>query len=170
MAIQETTNASGSVVNGNRTFHDRIIIPMGECSYFNTTGTAITISGISDGSTNMVVVNPVTTVNATSYEFTDSNGRLTYTGAVTKMFHTAMTLSLSPAQANDTFVVGLAINGTVQPGKILQDTGATGDIQAFSFLTMIELALNDYIEIYIGNLTAAQNAVVKSLNLFALGM
>jgi hypothetical protein len=155
---------------GNKTFGGRMIVPMGETSYFNTTGTNITISAISDGSTNMVLVNPVTSVTGTSYEFTDSNGRLTYTGSITKMFHTALTISFSPATTNEEFVVGLAKNGTVQPGKILQKVANTSDIQAFSFHVMVELATNDYIEVYVGNVSSTGDFVVKTLNIFAMGM
>lgn len=35
---------------------------------------------------------------------------------------------------------------------------------------MAELATNDYLELYIGNLTDADDFTIKTLNLFALGM
>jgi hypothetical protein len=144
--------------------------PMGECSYFSTTGTLITIAAQSDGSTNMVLVNPATTQNADNYLFTDSNGRLTYTGIATRMFHTALTISFAPASPNEEFVIGLAKNGTVLPGKILQRVGNTVDVEAFSFHVMTSLATNDYIEVYVGNIISTADFTVKSLNLFAIGM
>lgn len=143
--------------------------PMGECSYFSVTGTAITIAAQSDGSTNMVLVNPATSFNNDSYLFTNSNGRLTYTGIATKMFHAALTMSMSPDAANETFVIGLAKNGVVQSGKVLCKLTTATDVKAFSFHVMISLATNDYIEIYVGNLTSTADVVIYSLNLFAMG-
>lgn len=92
------------------------MLPMGEVSYFNTTGTLVTISSTSDGSTNMVVVAPTSTL-VNDMEFDNggaNNGRLRYTGAVSKTFHIAVTLSGTPATVNDIFVFGVAKNGTVQ--------------------------------------------------------
>lgn len=160
--------------DGNITPVGRLIVPMGEISYFSTTGTAVAIAAQSDGSTNMVVVAPTTALSSGVYEFDNggsNNGRLRYTGADTKMFHTAITMSLSPAGANDTFVVGLAKGGTVvAASKILQKVVTAGDTQAFAFHCMVELATNNYIEVYVGNTTDADDVTVKTLNLFAMGM
>lgn len=147
-----------------------VVFPMGECDYFNTTGTAIAIAAQSDGSSNMVLLNPVTTHNPCSHLFTTNDaGRMTYTGLQTKCFHTAITLSISPLNQNETFVVGLAINGVVGTGKIIQKVANTSDTQAFSFHSFVELATNDYIEVYIGNISSANDVNLKTLNMFAMG-
>lgn len=151
----------------------RMILPMAEASYFNTTGTAITISAQSDGSTNMVVVAPTTTFSNDSWF--DNGGwntwRIRYTGATTKTFHCAITFTGAPATANDEFVFWVAKNGTTMAGcKVLQKFGTSTDSQAIAIHCMVSLATNDYIELYVGNITASRNVTVKSLNVFAMWM
>ena len=80
-------------------------------------------------------------------------------------------MSLIPATASDSVVIGFAKNGTVSTNhKVIQTLGTTSENQVVSLNRMIELATNDYIEIFIGNLTAGRNVTVKSLNLFMLGV
>lgn len=168
--------ASGGVstgtlaTSGTYTPAGRVVVPMGEVSYFNTTGTAVTISGTSDGSTNMVVVAPTSTGNFDA-DFNNgggNTGRLRYTGATTRMFHVALTVSGTPSQNNDVFVFGIAKNGTpVAASKVLSSFTGT---QTTAIHLFISLATNDYLEMYIGNMTAARNITIKSINLFAMGM
>ena len=142
--------------------------PMGELEYFSMTGTVITISGTSDGSTNMVKVAPTTTGDF--HTETDNgganDGRLRYTGTATKMFHCAVTLSGTPANPNDVFVFGIAHNGTVD----CKTLGSASGTQASALHCMVMLATNDYIEFYIGNTTASRNFTVKTLNIFMMGV
>lgn len=152
--------------SGNTTIKYRLLQPMGEVDYFSMTGTSITISGTSDGSTNMVVVNPVTTLNNDSGFDSPSAGRLRYTGATTRMFHCALTVSGTPANPNDVFVFGAAKNGTPDCKVI----GSASGTQFSALHCMLEFATNDYIELYVGNTTASRNFTVKSLNIFAMGM
>jgi hypothetical protein len=151
----------------------RLIVPMGEISYFDTTGTTISIASTSDGSTNMVVVNP-TTALSTSYEFDNggsNNGRLRYTGTTTKMFHIACTISIASTAANDLFVFGVAKNGSVvAASKVLMKVIGAADTQSTALHLMVEMATNDYLELYVGNTTDTDDLVVKTLNLFAMGM
>lgn len=144
--------------------------PMGEVSYFNTTGTSVTIGSSSDGTTNMVKIAPITTGNFMMQ--TDNggadNGRLRYTGTLTKTFHIAVTTSGTPATANDVFVMGVAKNGAVVAStKVL---GSASGTQFSALHAMITLATNDYIELFVGNTTAGRNITIKSLNMFMLGM
>lgn len=159
-----TISSSGDITPGGR-----LKVPMGEVAYFNMTGTLITAPGTSDGSTNMTLVNPPSTFTTTSEQFTaSSNGRLLYTGSTTRMFHIAITVSGTPATANDIFVWGAAKNGTVLvPSKVL---GSSSGTQFSSLHVYTQLATNDYLELYIGNTTATRNFTVKSLNIFAMGM
>lgn len=152
--------------------------PMGEVSYFSTTGTAINISGLSDGTTNMIV-SAVSTPTATNLksmpmnEFsTNTNGRLVYDGKTTRTFHIACTISISPSTSNDQFVFGVSKNGTVvAASKIIQKSGSTTDTQSTAMHVVIVLAKGDYLELQVGNLTASGRDVnIKTLNLFALGM
>ena len=146
----------------------RIRVPMAELEYFSTTGTVITISQISDGSTNMVVI-PVTTTLDNDYEFDNggsNNGRLRYTGSVTRSFHVAVTISGTPANPTDIFVFGVTENGSTDC-KVL---GSSSGTQFSALHCMVSLATNEYIELYVGNLSGARNFTIKSLNIFAMGM
>jgi len=145
--------------------------PMGEVSYFNTTGTAVTISAQSDGSTNMVKVAPVTSGNF-HYQFDNggaNDGRLRYTGSETLFFHIALTWSAKGA-ANNRFVLGVAKNGSViASGKVIQDLTTTS-VQGSAIHVAVSMVTNDYLELFVGNLSAVNNVTVLTLNLFAMGM
>src|SRR3990167_298437 len=144
--------------------------PMGEISYFNTTGTAVTIAEQSDGSTNMVVCAPVTALNSDSFEFDNggsNNGRLRYTGRKTKLFHVACTISIASSGDADMFVFGIAKGGTVVAAtKILNKITTALDTQSTALHGYISLATNEYIELYVGNTTDGDDLTIKSINLF----
>jgi len=159
--------------------------PMGEVSYFNTTGTTVTIPyqyietpdvlpTPNGGYNYMVPCNPTTVFAGMEMDFDDggsNNGTLRYIGRTPRLCHIACTISVSPATANDEFVFGVAKNNTVvASSKIIQRAGATADAQSTAMHVVILLNHNDYINFYVGNDIAARNVVVKSLNLFALGM
>jgi hypothetical protein len=150
--------------------------PMGEISFFSGTPKIITISSISNGTTNMVLCNPATvlTTGMMSKGFDNggaSSGRLRYTGLTTRVFHVACTISVGPVTSNDQFVFGVAKNGTVLPSsKVIQKTNNSGEIMSTALHVMVTLAQNDYLELYVGNMTAGRNMEIYSINFFALGM
>jgi len=177
--LQEWQKSDGTVyakmdATGNIVPVQRLILPMGETNYFNTTGTAITISAQSDGSTNMVLVNPTTALSSGEYEFDNgggNTGRLRYTGTTTKMFHIACTISFSPDNANDEFVVGVAKNGTViSTSKIISKARGIGETSTTALHVMAEMATNDYLELYVGNISGTGNFTIKTLTMFAMGL
>ena len=148
---------------------------MGEINYFNTTGTTITIASASDGSTNLVKVSPVTALSADIFEFDNggaNDGRLRYTGATTKMFHTAFTISMDASSGSGTnlYVFGIAKNGAASNCKVIQSIAVSNDTQSTALHGMVSLATNDYLELYAGNLTDGDDLIVKTMNLFAMGL
>lgn len=174
--IATGTNKTAFVVdsNGDTRPYGRLMLPMGEVNYFNTTGTLVSIATVSDGSTNMVKVAPTTTLN-NDLEFDNggaNNGRLRYTGATTKMFHSAFTISMDGEGAGtNLYVFGFAKNGTVVSNcKVIQSIAVSNDTQSTALHCMISLATNDYLELYVGNLSDADDITVKTVNLFAMGM
>jgi len=159
--------------------------PMGEVSYFNTTGTTVIIPyqyietpdvlpTPNGGYNYMVPCNPTTVFAGMEMDFDNggsNNGTLRYIGRTPRLCHIACTISVSPVTANDEFVFGVAKNNTVvASSKIIQRAGATADAQSTAMHVVILLNYNDYINFYVGNDIATRNVVVKSLNLFALGM
>ena len=160
--------------SGTNTFDGKVELPMGEVSYFNTTGTGVTISAQSDGSTNMVKCS-VTSVLSDPCSCFDNgganNGRLRYVETVTKDFHIACTISIAPEEANDTFVFGVAKNGTIIDScKVLVKVLNAGDTRSTALHAFTSLATNDYLELYVGNTTDAGDVTIKTLTLFAMGM
>lgn len=151
---------------------DDFTIAMGEVSYFNTTGTSVTISGTSDGSTNMVVA-AVASGTMTSLYFDNGGadtGRIRYIGKLPRMLHIATSLSLTPATNSDQFVVGIAKNGTVDADcKAIQKLGTTTDTQSTALHCMVNVVYGDYIELYVGNMSGARNVTIKALNIGLVG-
>ena len=174
IAIDTLLSNLGLRASGGESFFDtRLMLPMGEISYFNMTGTAVVIVAQSDGSTNMVKAAPTTTLD-NDKEFDNGgadDGRLRYIGATTRSFHVACTISVAPASANDTFVFGVAKNGTVLAASkvLIQATTAAG-IRSTAMHAMVSLATNDYLELFVGNTTDTDDCTVHSLNIFAMGM
>jgi hypothetical protein len=150
--------------------------PMGEVSYFSTGGTTVTISSqtTDGGLTNMVSCGPATAFSGMAMDFDNggsNNGTLRYIGRTPRLCHIACTISVSPATANDEFIFGVAKNGSVYvSSKIIQRMGATTDAQSTAMHVVIPLNYGDYLNLYVGNMIAGRNVLVKSLNLFALGM
>lgn len=154
--------------NGNT---DNLLFPMGEMYYFDVTGTNIGISAVSNGSTNMVLCNPTTT-NSTAMEFDSPQaGRLRYKGTKTKMFHIACTITFKTGSAGDQYVFGVAQNGSIIPGsKILQKYASASDVQSTAIHIVAMLATDEYLELYVGNMTSTADITVHTINMFALGM
>lgn len=148
--------------------------PMGEVSYFSLTGTNIGITATSNGSTNMVVCRPTTTL-LNRGEFDNggvNNGTLRYTGKNTKTFHIACTISGTLVSGtNKTLVFGIGKNGVVQSNsKVLNRFSNTTDLQSTSLHVMLALAPNDYLEFYVGNTTDSEDFSFRTFNLVAIGM
>lgn len=184
LTLQPANATNGGVVTagtqtfgGMKTFKDdmtpagRLMIPMGELSYFNTGGQTIAISNSSDGSTNLYKVNPSTALTSGSFEFDNNatnNGTLRYTGATTRYFHIAVTLSATPSNANDVFVFVIYKSGVAQnTSKVLGSSSGTQFSAMHVFLSLVK---DDTLELYIGNMTAGRSVTIKSMNMFALGM
>ena len=178
LLLSNTVFYSDTVISGNLraegdiTPAGRLMIPMGEINYFSTTGTLITIIAQSDGSTNMVLVNPVTTLNNDSLFEMSANGRLTYVGVQTRTFHTACTISFDGEGAStNVYVFGIAKTGTMlTASKVLTSIAAVGDIESTALHVMVTLSTNDYLELFVGNMTDTDDITVKTLTLFGMGM
>lgn len=145
----------------------------GEASYFSTTGITIDIISASNGSSNMVKVAPTTTFTP-FYNFDNggsNNGRIRYIGNNTDTFHIAVTISVASTGPNDNFVYGIAKNGIVlSTSKVIQKITNSGDTKSTALHVATTMSKNDYLELYVGNLSDTDDAIVKTVNIFALGM
>ena len=167
------TTDGDATFTGDVTPEGNLILPMGEFSYFDLTGTTVTIAAISDGSTNMVKAAPTSTLSSGAMSFDNggaNNGRLRYTGATTRMMHIACSVSFSGGN-NDTIVIGIAKNGTVlSESKVLRMMNSNGDVGSTALHLYVTMNTNDYLEVFFGNTSAIANITCNSLNLFAMGM
>jgi hypothetical protein len=141
----------------------------GSTNYFNTTGTAVAIPAISDGQTNMVKAAVGTTLGAVEVGF-DAGGdisRLRYTGNTTRVFNVTAVLSAA-IPVNDTLVVALAKNGSVDiTTRVLQKSAVAGAAHNITLSAQVSLALNEYLEVYVGNTVSAVGTTVHALRINA---
>ena len=159
--IVKSTLASTQVVALDR-------FPMGEVSMSSNT----TVTTISAANTYYKVAG-TTSLCAGSYNFTNGgvSNRLTYTGTKNKMFHIACTLSASASSNNQTVKAVVYKNGTALTRGITQfKLFGNGDIGSATIHVMIDLALNDYLELRIQNISGANNVTVTEMNMFAMGV
>jgi len=110
-------------------------------------------------------------ISTMAVNFSNSSaGRLTYTGTKTRMFHTAYTISaIDSKSANVSFTVFK--NGAItssQGGTVELDLGGTSNSTAIHI--MVELATNDYIELYGRTSTANNDVTVRYVNMFAMAL
>ncbi len=147
-------------------------LPVGEISYFDTTGTLVTInSATTDGSSNMFVCNPATTVSTNSIDFISSgNGVLQYTGTTTRSFRISATIT-AMTNSSGAFIFQLKKTNTtlIPSSRIVQKLNISED-QSSTIQAFVTLAPNDFIVLLIGKIDGTADVRIKTLNLFALGL
>lgn len=141
----------------------------GQLYFFDLLGTDITISGTSDGSTNMVKIN-VATALSQEVNFNNGgsdNGRIKYTGVPTIKCTIAATIGFTTFINADAYVFCIAKTGTTDNStRNIYTSRTTTDLDSVAITGMVELATNDYVELYVGNMTEISNIKIKSLNLW----
>lgn len=100
-----------------------------------------------------------------------ASNRLRYTGAVTKSAHIACSFSVTSSGNGKLYEFTVAKNGTPIPGSEVQRKIGTGaDVGTGAIHTAVDLAQNDYLELWVENLTDGTDATIETLNLFAMMM
>jgi hypothetical protein len=108
-----------------------------------------------------------TTTSADLYRVTHPmNNRLTYTGSKTRSFHVIASMSVSQNNNNRYFSFYVAKNGVILPEsrqdiKIVSST----DQVSVTLSCRVNLAPNDYIEIWVENQTATTDVTLQTMNL-----
>lgn len=106
-----------------------------------------------------------TTNDAITQKFTHTSNRLTYTGALSRDFRVLVAATITSGANNE---VGLYIakNGTVIGNSEQYITAnAAGRAEGGGCQTVISLATNDYLELFVENDTAATNITVEFLSM-----
>ncbi len=108
-----------------------------------------------------------TTASATNQKFTHTTNRLTYTGGITKEFVITSSVSANSVVTNNVNItVRVAKNGTtIADSESQATTSASGRNENFFCQTIVSLATNDFIELFIANNTNANNLLATELNL-----
>ncbi|MGZ0016751.1 hypothetical protein [Yeosuana sp. AK3] len=174
---------------GNKTFKGnliasgRLMIPMGEISFFDYSGFITSFGSKSNGvggNDNMTKIDPTLSgtfpsrVKFVNDMFgTGNNSALTYQGNVGRYFHIALSFSYLPGTGNDTYGFGVAKNGLVQDASkiFIRTQSSNTDHQSSAMHVLLWLEPNDYIEFYVGNMDTNSSSIkIKSFNFVAIGM
>jgi hypothetical protein len=109
-------------------------------------------------------------IGADFYNFAmDTNGQLKYTGPTRRMAMLTASISMTAAQANKTFEVAIAKNGTVHtPSIIRRKIGVAGDVGAAAAHALVHLETDDYVSLVVRNTTDASNVTINLSNLVAM--
>ncbi len=108
-----------------------------------------------------------TTLESISQKFTHSSNRLTYGGALTRDFRINVTATMTSGN-NQELGVRIAKNGTtVSNTTSISTTSGTGKAEGAACQGVIQLATNDYLEIFVSNETATANVTVTYLSVIA---
>lgn len=108
-----------------------------------------------------------TTTGISQSNFTHSSpGRLTYTGTVTGTFYVTANMSFVSSANNLTITSSIAKNGTpIASSEMPFFKTASTDVKQVTCFAVVDLAQNDYIEIYITDDSAASTVTANAATL-----
>ena len=135
---------------------------IGQCYYTNnTTQNPIATTGVFEK------ILGTTTASAVNQKFNHTDNRLTYTGGITRSFRvTASSSAQAITTNNTTILIRAAKNGvTIAESESQATTSGTARNENFYSQAIVELATNDYLELWIANATNANNLLVTELNM-----
>ena len=135
---------------------------IGQCYYINnTTQNPIATTGVFEK------ILGTTTESSVNQKFNHTNNRLTYTGGITRSFRVTASCSAQAITTNNTTIlVRAAKNGvTIAESESQATTSGTARNENFYSQAIVELATNDYLELWIANATNANNLLVTELNM-----
>jgi hypothetical protein len=130
-------------------------------NYFDfSSGSVTTIANINT----WVKLNTSTTLGFSRNGLAHSNNRITRTGATTRVFQLEGITSVTSGN-NNVIHVAFFKNGALWPCSEQENTtGVGGRATAVPFHCLIELAENDFIEVYVKNATGANNITLDNVN------
>ena len=114
-----------------------------------------------------------TTQNANIQGFTHASpNRLIYTGAMTKNFHSGITVTFEASNnATTNFEFALFKNGVITPGSTVAMT-TTNSLyrESTAIHKVVELATNDYIELWVRRISGTADLTIAFYNMFTLAL
>ncbi|GGK42972.1 MULTISPECIES: hypothetical protein [Flavobacteriaceae] len=185
----EQTVAGNKTFTGTLTAEGRLMIPMGEISYYSSSelGLLIDITGQSTGTAlgtdNMIKIDTGSGTEFVNDNFgLGANSTLTYQGAVGRYFHIALSFSYRPVNDKDVFIFGVArttdrnndgsrTTEVEDQSKLVITTGVQADYNSSAMHVLLWLDSDDSIDFYVGNMkTSGGDIYIKSFNFVAIGM
>jgi len=171
--ILDTINFSGGATYVAGVQHDDNKALFQNCKNISNTAEVGQMYFINNATQNAIATQSVfekiegtTTASIQNEKFSHTNNRLTYTGGITREFVITASCSAQAIQTNATTItVRIAKNGTtIAESESQATTSATGRNENFYCQALVELAQNDYIELFIANQTNANSLLVTELN------
>ena len=100
-----------------------------------------------------------------------ANNRLTYTGTPTRLFLVQVHASQVTASGSVVVHYRIAVDGTtVSSSEVIRKQNTTpSDVGAFALGTIVSLATNSYVELFLKNATSSTTVTVSAGNLLVWG-
>jgi hypothetical protein len=137
----------------------------GEYYISSITATSIGTAG------NFVKVNGTTTAGFLSNFTHPASNRLTYTGTATRKFLVAAALSFHGTGTNDyKFAFHKNTSSLLSPSIVSTTGTGSGNLAHVSIQTIVELATNDFIEVFVTNADATNSATIDFMNVTAVAL
>jgi hypothetical protein len=128
--------------------------------YINTPNTTV----ISAKNVPTKVSGTTTAANLFRADTGSQSNRLRYTGTKTRFFEVIVTFSLFGGN-QDVYAFFIYKNGVRVPSIYVENKVASnGDIGAATIMGTVELAPNDYVELWVENLSASANCTINAMN------
>jgi hypothetical protein len=114
--------------------------------------------------TDKVLAAGVFTQGSSQHIAVNTNGRVTYLGKRNKFVKISISISMQPVFGNDrALTVTLAKNGVLDNTSLVTNTINVGRQIAVPLSWGFDMETNDYIEVFLGNLTSTDNILVGQL-------
>lgn len=143
-----------------------------EDSFGNMYLTTSTATHISTSTTPTKVEGVTAAENLANFEAVGNN-RLKYTGTTTRTFSVVCSMSFASSSKNDVFAFYIYHGGGSNPGvlnstKVKRFIAATSDVGALSVSGLVELASNEWVEVWAENLDTIKNEIDLNVETFNL--
>jgi hypothetical protein len=136
-------------------------------NYFDFTSGSTTAIASPD---TWVKLNTTTTQGFSRNGLVHSNNRITWTGATTRIFELSGIVSLQSGNNNDIHVAFFK-SGNLHPcSEQSVSTSGIGKSGNIAFQCLIELAQNDFVEVFVKNSTSTTNIVLDTVNVIVKQM
>lgn len=147
------------LVDSVRAPHGRVHMSTPAATTIGTPGTFVKVAGTFALDSHFHLTTP------------DTTGRVTYNGTSPRHCHVVCSLSMTCAGNNQDIAIRLAVNGNTDPATQARRKIGTGtDIGSTAIHGDALLNANDYIEVYVTNLTSTASITVQDCYLFVIGM